>query len=70
MVSKKIFSSREQQVMGKSIGGYIRTSDGIIKLMLRCNGADYRQHSIDIANKIINLLQSERFLFEDQHEDH
>lgn len=64
MVSKKIYSSREQRVMKHSYGGYLKVNDGIIKLFVRCGGILYRKKSIDLYQKIKDLLEKDGYILE------
>ena len=63
MTIRKVYSGIEQRI--KNHGGYIKTSDGIIKLVVKCNGTDYRERSLKVYNKLLNFLQSEKFILGD-----
>ena len=64
MVSKKIYSSREQIAMKHSYGGYIKVNDGMLKLFVRCGGTSYREKSISLYHQIKDLLEKDGYILE------
>lgn len=60
---RKIYSGIEQRI--KNHGGYIKTNDGIIKFVIKCNGTNYRDRSLKVYNKLLDFFKSEGFLLGD-----
>lgn len=63
MVSIKFYTNREQKAM-RRYGGYIKVNDGMLKIFLRCSGADYREKSLGLFHKLKKFLKKEGYIFE------